>query len=99
MTEKNKLILIGIGSILFGFFYSISQGFFYNMSRNEFNLNSVILYSLTPIIMSFLLIFIYITLVTIFEKNYKIEFLKTFYTFWIGSIILCVIGTLGTLIN
>jgi hypothetical protein len=59
----------------------------------------VISYSFVPIFLSFLLILIYIILVTIFEKNYKIEFVNTFYTFWLGSIIICVLGVFGTRLN
>lgn len=91
MTEKNKLILIGIGSLSFGLFYSTIQ--------NDLSFITVIVYSLCPIILSLLLMLIYVLLITIFEKNYKIEFVKTFYTFWIGTLILSLLGILGTMIG
>jgi len=40
---------------------------------------------------------IYIILVSIFEKNYKIKFVNTFFTFWIWTIVLSIIGTYGSM--
>ena len=87
MTTKTKKILIGIGSILFGIFYS--------MFENDLSFIAIIVYSLCPIIFSLLLMLIYIILVSIFEKNYKIKFVNTFFTFWIWTIVLSIIGTYG----
>jgi hypothetical protein len=89
MTTKTKKILIGIGSILFGIFYS--------MFENDLSFIAIIVYSLCPIIFSLLLMLIYIILVSIFEKNYKIKFVNTFFTFWIWTIVLSIIGTYGSM--
>ena len=87
MTPKTKKILIGIGSLLFGLFYSLIQ--------NDLSFITIIVYSLCPILLSLLLMLIYTILVSLFEKNYKIEFVNTFFTFWIGSIVLSIIGIYG----
>ena len=89
MTTKTKKILIGIGSLLFGLFYSIIQ--------NDLSFITITVYSLGPILLSLLLMLIYTILVSLFEKNYKIEFVNTFFTFWIGSIVLSMIGIYGSM--
>ena len=90
MTTKEKKILIGIGSLLFGLIYSKIQ--------NDLSFITTIVYCLYPIVLSLILMLIYTILVSLFEKNYKIEFLKTFFTFWVGSMIFCTIGTIGLII-
>ena len=87
MTTKTKKILIGIGSLLFGLIYSSIQ--------NDLSFITIIVYSLCPILLSLILMIIYTILVSLFEKNYKIEFVNTFFTFWIGSIVLSIIGIYG----
>lgn len=90
MTTKTKKLLIGIGSLLFGLLYSLIQ--------NDLSFITIIAYSLCPILLSLLLLIIYTILVSLFEKNYKIEFVNTFFTFWIGSIVLSIIGIYGSMI-
>ena len=89
MTTKEKKILIGIGSLLFGLIYSSIQ--------NDLSYMTIIIYSLCPILLSLILMIIYTIVVSIFEKNYKIEFVNTFFTFWIGSIVLSIIGIYGSM--
>jgi hypothetical protein len=89
MTTKTKKILIGIGSLLFGLFYSLIQ--------NDLSFITIIVYSICPILLSLLLMLIYTILISLFEKNYKIEFVNTFFTFWIGSIVLSIIGIYGSM--
>ena len=89
MTTNEKKILIGIGSLLFGLTYSLIQ--------NDLTFITIIVYSLCPILLSLILMIIYTILVSIFEKNYKIEFVNTFFTFWIGSIVLSIIGIYGSM--
>ena len=89
MTTKTKKLLIGIGSLLFGLIYSLIQ--------NDLSFITIIVYSLCPILISLLLMLIYTILVSLFEKNYKIEFVNTFFTFWIGSIVLSIIGIYGSM--
>jgi hypothetical protein len=89
MTTNEKKILIGIGSLLFGLIYSSIQ--------NDLSYMTIIIYSLCPILLSLILMIIYTILVSIFEKNYKIEFVNTFFTFWIGSIVLSIIGIYGSM--
>ena len=89
MTTKEKKILIGIGSLLFGLIYSSIQ--------NDLSYMTIIIYSLCPILLSMILMIIYTIVVSIFEKNYKIEFVNTFFTFWIGSIVLSIIGIYGSM--
>lgn len=89
MTTKTKKLLIGIGSLLFGLIYSSIQ--------NDLSFITIIVYSLCPILLSLLLMLIYTILISLFEKNYKIEFVNTFFTFWIGSIVLSIIGIYGSM--
>lgn len=89
MTTKTKKLLIGIGSLLFGLIYSLIQ--------NDLSFITIIVYSLCPILISLLLMLIYTILVSLFEKNYKIEFVNTFFTFWIWTIVLSIIGTYGSM--
>lgn len=89
MTTNEKKILIGIGSLLFGLIYSSIQ--------NDLSYVTIIIYSLCPILLSLILMIIYTIVVSIFEKNYKIEFVNTFFTFWIGSIVLSIIGIYGSM--
>jgi hypothetical protein len=88
MTITTKKILIIIGSLTFGLISSIIQ--------NDLGFSTILVLSLLPIILS--LILIYTILISIFEKNYEIEYFKTFYTFWVGTMVLSIIGTIGTLI-
>ena len=88
MTKKKKKILIGIGSPLFGLCYSIIE--------NDLSFMTVIVYALAPIILSLILMLIYTILVSLFEKNYKIEFVNTFFSFWLGTLILSIIGIFGS---
>jgi hypothetical protein len=88
MTTKTKKILIGIGSPLFGLCYSIIE--------KDLSFMTVIIYSLAPIILSLILMLIYTILVSLFEKNYKIEFVNTFFSFWLGTLILSIIGIFGS---
>ena len=89
MTTKTKKILIGIGSLLFGLTYSLIQ--------NDLTFITIIVYSLCPILLSLILMIIYTILVSIFEKNYKIEVVNTFFTFWLGSIVFSIIGLYGSM--
>jgi len=89
MTTNEKKILIGIGSLLFGLIYSSIQ--------NDLSYMTIIIYSLCPILLSLILMIIYTIVVSIFEKNYKIEFVNTFFTFWIGSIVLSIVGIYGSM--
>jgi hypothetical protein len=89
MTTKTKNILIGIGSLLFGLTYSLIQ--------NDLTFITIIVYSLCPILLSLILMIIYTILVSIFEKNYKIEFVNTFFTFWIWTIVLSIVGIYGSM--
>jgi len=89
MTTNEKKILIGIGSLLFGLIYSSIQ--------NDLSYVTIIIYSLCPILLSLILMIIYTIVVSIFEKNYKIEFVNTFFTFWIGSIVLSIVGIYGSM--
>ena len=88
MTTNTKKILMGIGSLLFGFFYSLFQ--------NDLSFITIIVYSLCPILFSLILMLIYTILVSLFEKNYKIEFVKTFFSFWLGTLILSMVGIFGS---
>ena len=89
MTTKTKKMLIGIGSLLFGLIYSSIQ--------NDLNFITIIVYSLCPILLSLILMVIYTILVSLFEKNYKIEFVNTFFTFWIWTIVLSIVGIYGSM--
>ena len=89
MTTKTKKLLISIGSLLFGLIYSLIQ--------NDLSFVTIIIYSLCPILLSLLLMVIYTILVSLFEKNYKIEFVNTFFTFWIWTIVLSIIGIYGSM--
>lgn len=89
MTTNEKKILIGIGSLLFGLIYSSIQ--------NDLSYMTIIIYSLCPILLSLILMIIYTVLVSIFEKNYKIEFVNTFFTFWIWTIVLTIVGIYGSM--
>ena len=88
MTTKTKKILIGTGSPIFGLGYSIIQ--------KDLSFMTVIVYALAPIILSLILMIIYTILVSLFEKNYKIEFVNTFFSFWLGTLILSIIGIFGS---
>jgi hypothetical protein len=89
MTTKNKKIIIGIGSLLFGLTYCSIQ--------NDFKYIDIIVYSLCPILLSLILMIIYTILVSLFEKKYKIEFVNTFFTFWIWTIVLSIVGIYGSI--
>lgn len=91
MTIKTKKILIGIGSLLFGLFYSSIQ--------NDLTFITIIVYSLCPILLSLILMIIYKIIVSIFEKKYKIEFVNTFFTFWIWTIVLSIVGIYGSMMK
>ena len=72
-------------------------GLIYSSIQNDLSYVTIIIYSLCPILLSLILMIIYTIVVSIFEKNYKIEFVNTFFTFWIGSIVLSIIGIYGSM--